>query len=61
MFQLTDDEAETLSSQTVISNVGRGGCRYLPDAFAEHGALMLANVLNSGRAARSPFGAGVAR
>ena len=28
----------------------RGGRRYLPYAFTEHGALMAANVLNSPRA-----------
>jgi phage regulator Rha-like protein len=33
--------------------VGRGGRRYFPYAFTEHGALMLANVLNSERAAQT--------
>jgi hypothetical protein len=33
----------------VTSNKGRGGKRYLPYAFAEHGALMAATVLNSPR------------
>ena len=50
MFQLTPAEAESLRCQTGISNEGRGGRRYLPFAFTEHGALMLANVLNSERA-----------
>ena len=45
MFQLTTEEAESLRSQIVTSNEGRGGRRYLPYAFTEHGALMLANVL----------------
>lgn len=49
MFQLTDDEWEILRSQFVISK-GRGGRRYAPYAFTEHGALMLASVLNSERA-----------
>ncbi|MDP2878483.1 MAG: ORF6N domain-containing protein [Sulfuricella sp.] len=49
MFQLTDDEWAILKSQFVISK-GRGGRRYAPYAFTEHGALMLASVLNSERA-----------
>lgn len=53
MFQLTPEEAESLRSQIVTSNEGRGGRRYLPYAFTEHGALMLANVLNSERAAQT--------
>src|SRR5947209_16317642 len=50
MFQLTKEEAESLRSQIVISNVGRGGRRYLPYAFTEHGVAMLSSVLNSDRA-----------
>jgi hypothetical protein len=53
MFQLTVEEAESLRCQIGISNEGRGGRRYLPYAFTEHGALMLANVLNSERAAQT--------
>ena len=53
MFQLTVAEEASLRSQIVISNEGRGGRRYLPYAFTEHGALMLANVLNSERAAQT--------
>ena len=53
MFQLSPKEVEALRSQIVISNEGRGGRRYLPYAFTEHGALMLANVLNSERAAQT--------
>lgn len=53
MFQLTPEEMKSLRSQIVTSNVGRGGRRYLPYAFTEHGALMLANVLNSERAAQT--------
>jgi hypothetical protein len=34
----------------VTSKEGRGGRRYLPWAFTEHGALMAAAVLNSPRA-----------
>jgi ORF6N domain-containing protein len=45
MFRLTAREADCLRSQIVISK--RGGRRYLPYAFTEHGAVMLASVLNS--------------
>lgn len=49
MFQLTAKEAETMVSQNAIpSKQHLGG--YLPYAFKEHGVLMLANVLKSGRA-----------
>jgi hypothetical protein len=47
MIQLTPEEARSLRSQTVTSNAGRGGRRYPPYAFTEHGAVMLASVLNS--------------
>jgi len=47
MFQLTNEEAEALRSQFVTSKKGRGGRRYAPYAFTEHGAVMLASVLNS--------------
>lgn len=47
MFQLTDEEAKSLRFQIGTSNKGRGGRRYLPYAFTEHGAVMLATVLNS--------------
>jgi hypothetical protein len=50
MFQLTAEEADVLRSQFVTSNVGRGGRRYLPFAFTEHGTVMLASVLNSPQA-----------
>jgi hypothetical protein len=50
MFQLTSEEWETLRSQFAISKKGRGGRRYLPFAFSEHGVLMLSSVLNSERA-----------
>ncbi len=46
-FQLNHEEVASLRSQIVTSNEGRGGRRYLPFAFTEHGALMAANVLNS--------------
>lgn len=47
MFQLTNQEVISLRSQFAISKKGRGGQRYLPFAFTEHGALMAATVLNS--------------
>jgi hypothetical protein len=50
VFQLTPKEQEGLRSQNVISNGRRGGRRYLPYAFTEHGAIMAASVLNSERA-----------
>jgi phage regulator Rha-like protein len=50
MFQLTDDEAESLRCQNGTSKEGRGGRRTLPYAFTEHGVAMLSSVLNSERA-----------
>jgi phage regulator Rha-like protein len=52
MFRLTTNEFNSLRSQIVISK-GKGGRRYLPYAFTEHGVIMAANVLNSERAARA--------
>jgi len=46
-FQLTSQEYEALRLQIATSKVGRGGRRYLPRVFTEHGALMAANVINS--------------
>lgn len=50
MFQLTDEEHEALRSQFATSNTGRGGRRYAPYAFTEHGAIMAATILNSPKA-----------
>src|SRR5213593_2042871 len=52
MFRLTGQEAARLRSQFVTSNVrqGRGGRRFLPYAFTEHGVAMLSSVLRSQRA-----------
>ena len=50
MFQLTTEEHAALRSQIVISNAGRGGRRYAPYAFTEHGVAMLSSVLGSPRA-----------
>ena len=48
-FQLKHQEVASLRSQIVTSN-GRGGRRFIPIAFTEHGAIMAANVLSSPRA-----------
>jgi hypothetical protein len=65
MFRLEPQEVTHLRSQIATSNdpdfptsylpsPGRGGRRYAPYAFTEHGALMAATVLNSpDRAARA--------
>lgn len=51
MFRLTDVEASSLRSQIATLKAGRGQHRkYLPYAFTEHGAVMLASVLNSPQA-----------
>lgn len=50
MFQLNEIEEESLRSQIATSKIGRGGRRYFPFVFTEHGALMLANILNSSAA-----------
>ena len=49
MFQLTEEETDTMVSQNAIpSKKQLGGS--LPYVFTEHGVLQLANVLRSGRA-----------
>ena len=53
MFQLTAEEVKVLRSQIATSNKGRGGRRYKPYAFTEHGAIMAASVLNSERAVQA--------
>src|SRR2546423_5682057 len=52
VFQLKKTEENSLRSQIVISKKGRGGRRYAPFAFTEHGAIMAATVVNSARAVR---------
>ena len=49
-FQLSLGEWDSLKSTFGISNKGRGGIRFAPYAFTEHGTLMLSSVLNSTRA-----------
>jgi phage regulator Rha-like protein len=50
VFRLNAKEQAVLRSQFVTSKAGRGGRRYAPYAFTEHGAIMAATVLNSERA-----------
>jgi ORF6N domain len=53
MFRVTEAEHEALRSHFATSNSvgpGRGGRRYLPYVFTEHGAIMAATVLNSASA-----------
>jgi hypothetical protein len=64
VFRLTAQEVGSLRSQIATSKAERfvsleaqigipktrGGRRYLPNAFTEHGAIMAANVLNSKQA-----------
>jgi hypothetical protein len=49
MFQLTQNEYDSLRSQNVILNQGQR-LKYMPYAFTEHGLLMLSSVLKSPRA-----------
>lgn len=53
IFRLTAAEATALRSQFATSNTSRGGRRYLPHVFTEHGAIMAATVLNSEQAVDS--------
>jgi phage regulator Rha-like protein len=50
MFRLNSKEDQILRLQIATSKKGRGGRRYPPYAFTEHGAIMAATVLNSKRA-----------
>jgi hypothetical protein len=53
MFQLSSEEYESLRSQSVTLEKGRGKHRkYLPYVFTEQGVAMLSSVLNSERAIR---------
>ena len=53
MFQVTPDEYANLRSQIATSSLSaHGGRRRLPFVFTEHGAIMVASVLNSPRAVR---------
>ena len=51
IFQLTENEYETLTSQIVIAKKdNRGGRRSLPYVFTEQGVAMLSSVLRSEKA-----------
>ena len=52
-FTLTKAEFKFLMLQFATSNEGRGGRRKPPTAFTEHGAIMLASVLNSESAVKA--------
>ena len=49
-FPLVRQEVTNLRSQNAASSL-HGGSRHLPIVFTEHGAIMLATILNSKRAA----------
>jgi hypothetical protein len=49
-FRLTREEFNRLRFHFGTSNQGRGGRRYLPYVFTEHGAIMAASVLHSRKA-----------
>ncbi|MFA4874678.1 MAG: ORF6N domain-containing protein [bacterium] len=52
VFVLSREEIAQLRSAGILSNnkEGRGGSRYVPYAFTEHGAIMVATVLSTPRA-----------
>ena len=47
LFQLSSEDHRRLMLQIATSKKGRGGRRKLPYVFTEHGAIMLASVLNT--------------
>jgi hypothetical protein len=49
MFQIKEEEYIALRSQIATSKA-KGGRRYLPYVFTEHGVAMLSSVLNSDKA-----------
>lgn len=53
MFQLSQEGARSLRFQIGMSEpgAGRGGRRYLPSAFTEHGVAMLSSARTCGKAA----------
>ena len=50
MFQLTNEELESLRYQIGTSKTGRGGRRTLPYVFTEQGVAMLSSVLHTEKA-----------
>jgi hypothetical protein len=55
MFRLNRKEVTGLRLHFATSTGARGGLRYLPYAFTEHGAIMAASVLNTRRADRRHY------
>ena len=53
VFRLTPNEVSNLRSQIATSSSRWGGRRYQPLVFTEHGAVMLAAVLNSPQAVQA--------
>ena len=53
VFRLSREESELLRSQFATSRRAHGGRRYVPRVFTEHGAVMLASVLNTQIAVRA--------
>lgn len=49
-FQMSQEEFDALRSQAVTSNTGRGGRRYPPWVFTEHGVVMAATILDTEKA-----------
>ncbi len=47
MFQLSAEEVADLSMRSQIVTASKRNIRFRPYAFTEHGAVMLASVLNS--------------
>jgi len=49
MFQLTEDEFSQVKAENSLYRgaAGRGGRRYQPYAFTEHGAIMAAGLINT--------------
>ena len=46
-FQLDDNDIAALRLHFATSKAGRGGRRYRPYGFTEHGAVMLSSILNT--------------
>jgi hypothetical protein len=53
MFRLTKNESENLKSHFATSSSAWGGRRNLPHAFTEHGAIMVASILNTPQAVQA--------
>lgn len=52
-FRLTMAEHELWRKESGTVVAGRGGARYLPNVFTEHGVVMAATILHSPRAAQA--------